>query len=161
MITPQKYGFIIEEKITEFLRKTNYYIYTEKEIRRNYSYITAIDQMIILDDMCICFQDKWLNKTISNSMFSHFINNCNYIQNILNRKVIGIYLSNYPLSKEANKMLSVENNKNLQSVLYYSIHDFEFNRLLDKLHNILHDNNIFIYEEPNSDYILMAPEIKN
>ena len=153
MMTPQKYGFIIEDKITEFLKNTRHHIYTEKEIRQNYSYITAIDQMIILDDVCICFQDKWVSRPISNSMFGHFTKSCEYIKNSLNRPVIGIYLSNQPFSKEAANMLLLENNNN-NNIIYYCLYDIQLNTLLNKLHNILHDNNIYIYDDDNE--IVMA-----
>ena len=58
-MSAQTIGILFEEKVHKQLLKTGQHIYREADIRKEYPNITAIDHMIIFDNVCICIQDKY------------------------------------------------------------------------------------------------------
>ena len=73
MTTPQIHGIQFENQIHYLLQKTKPdVLLKEKEIRKYDDTITAIDHLLIANNICFCFQDKWLKTNISNSNFNHF-----------------------------------------------------------------------------------------
>lgn len=141
----QQEGILFEEKVHSLLsniRTTE--ILREKDIRKNYgSHISAIDHLFIINDYCICIQDKWLKTTISNKDYNHFII-CLYDinQRLINKKIIGIYLSKYSLSKEALVRYNEENEKKIIKLINFDNEDQ--NKLLKKFHIFLHSNGVFL-----------------
>ncbi len=146
-LSGQLEGKLFEEKVHSLLsniRTTE--LLREKDIRRKYgSHISAIDHMLILDNFCICIQDKWLKTTISNKDYNHFIvclYDINQILQLNNKKIIGIYLSKLPLSREALVRYNEENNK--QIIKLYCFDNENQEKLLKDLHLFLHSNGIFL-----------------
>lgn len=150
LLSAQQEGIMFEEKVHSLLsniRKTP--ILREKDIRKTYgSHISAIDHMFIINDYCICFQDKWLKTTISNKDYNHFII-CLYDinQRLINKKIIGIYLSKYSLSKEALVRYNEENDK--QIIKLYHFNNEDQNKLLKDVHIFLHSHGIYLYDLDN------------
>jgi hypothetical protein len=146
-LSAQQEGIIFEERVHSLLsniRTTQ--ILREKDIRKTYgSHISAIDHMFILDNYCICIQDKWQKTTISNKDYNHFIV-CLYDINqrliSTNKKIIGIYLSKFPLSKEALVRYNEENDK--QFIKLFCFDNENQNKLLKELSLFLHSNGIYL-----------------
>jgi hypothetical protein len=66
MYSPQKNGIIFENNIHNFLSKTrNDILMNETQIRAVDSTITAIDHLLVSNNVYYCFQDKMLKTTIS------------------------------------------------------------------------------------------------
>ncbi len=153
MISAQSNGRLFEKEIHEFLSKTKYdVLMNETQIRNIDSTITAIDHLLLVDDVYYCFQDKWLKNTISNSDFNHFIKCVESVSNKINNnyKIYAIYLSNQDLSSIANKVFIEENNKyfNGQSNIHYiKINSYDKNTIINRLHEFLHNNRVFVYND--------------
>ena len=156
MLSAQQKGRLFETEVHEFLQRTNpEVLMTEKEIRNIDNTITAIDHLLISNDIYYCFQDKWLSSNISNSDFNHFTKCVEKISTIINSendincKVYAIYLSNTDFSSIALKQLNEENEKynlGLSNIEYIKINHFYKNTLLLKLHTFLHSNNLYVYD---------------
>ncbi len=157
MITAQAHGILFENEIHAFLKQTKYdVLLNEKAIRQHDNTITAIDHLLIANNMCFCFQDKWLNTTISNSNFNHF---CKCVEKIATKintmKIYGIYISNNDFSSIANKQLEDENNKTAYTnIEYVKINHTNKMMLFDKLHKFLHAYHVFIYDKDNDCIML-------
>jgi hypothetical protein len=157
MVSAQAYGIQFENEIHAFLNQTKYdFLLNEKEIRQYDSTITAIDHLLIINNMCFCIHirfanNKWLSTTISNSNFNHF---CKCVEKVATKintmKIYGIYISNNDFSSIANKQLEDENNKTAQSnIEYIKINHTNKTMLFDKLHKFLYAKHIFIYDKDN------------
>jgi len=152
MLSAQSNGRLFETEIHAFLNKTKYdVLMNEKQIRNIDSTITAIDHLLISNDIYYCFQDKWLKTSISNSDFNHFIKCIESVAKKINNNLIyAIYLSNNDLSSIANKVFIEENNKFLRgetNIQYIKINDNNKNTVIKKLHEFLQINGIYIYDE--------------
>jgi hypothetical protein len=152
MITPQQYGRNFETEVHEFLQKTKSdMLLSEKDIRNIDNTITAIDHLLVSNNIYYCFQDKWLKNNISNSDFNHFakcvekvsqLNNHNY-------KIYAVYLSNNDFSTIANKQFIEENNKynnSISTIEYVKINSYDKKILFNKLYKFLHLNGVYMYD---------------
>lgn len=158
MISAQVHGIKFENEIHQLLNKTKPdVLLTEKQIRQKYPTITAIDHLLIANNICFCFHIrnaniKWLT-TISNSSFNHFSKCVETVASkIINMKVYGIYISNNDFSSIAEKQLQEENNKfklGHSNIEYIKINNSSKDNIFNSIHNLLHSNNIFMYDTDN------------
>lgn len=151
MLSAQQKGRDFENEVHEFLKRTNPDILmNEKEIRQIDCTVTAIDHLLVSNDVYYCFQDKWLNSTISNSDFNHFIKCVEKVSSRLNNnKIYAIYLSNNDFSSIALKQFNEENekyNKGLSNIEFIKINHFYKNTLFSKLHEFLHSKELYVYD---------------
>lgn len=138
-------GMIFENAVHQQLLKTGYRVYREIEIRKQFGqYITAIDHMIIFNNVSVCIQDKFQNSKISIDKTSHFIQNVNSLSYKLNKKCIGIYLTKSNFSKPSKDAFHNENliNKNEFLILYGKNQEI----LIKKLSEYFYKNNAFMYD---------------
>ncbi len=160
ILSPQAYGKQFENEVHSFLSKIKSdLLFNETQIRKQDSTITAIDHLLIANNIIICFQDKWLKSTISNSEFNHF---CKCVEKIAmyisaganNMKIYGVYISNTDFSSIAERQLDDENNKIGSNIEYIKINNNDKNVIFKKLHYFLHSNHIYKYDEDNDCFML-------
>ncbi len=160
MVSPQAHGIEFENEIHQLLKKTKPdLLLNEKQIRQYDATITAIDHLLIANNICFCFQDKWLKTTISNSSFNHFSKCVEKVATKLNNnmKIYGVYICNNDFSSIANKQLEEENNKFKlgQSIIeYIKINNSIKNIIFDNIHKLLHSNNIFMFDKDDDCMML-------
>ena len=159
IITPQAYGKQFENEIHAFLSRTNPdLLLNETQVRKHDVTITAIDHLLIMNNICFCFQDKWLTKSISISDFNHFIKCVELVAIKMNNsmKIYGIYISNTDFSSIAKTQFDKENNKYIQgqaNIEYVKINNLNKQKIFNELHILLHSNNVFMYD--NNDCIML------
>ncbi len=151
MFSPQKNGMIFENDIHNFLSKTRHDILmNETQIRKIDNTITAIDHLLVSNNIYFCFQDKRLKTNISNSNFNHFIKCVEKVSAKINHscKIYAIYLSFTDFSSIANKQLEEENAKyiNGSNIEYIKIIGLSKDIIINKLEQLLYSNNIFSYD---------------
>ena len=143
-------GKNFEKEIQKHLEKTHLHVFSEKEIRQAYSYITCIDHLIQYGNYVFCFQDKWSKNTISNSQINHFISGIGQLKEEYPNKIfIGIYISKNSLSKPAKDIIN--SNSRLQ---IYSIYNEDKTIIFNELSIFLHEFKIWTYDE-HSDAIMI------
>ena len=157
-ITPQTNGRIFESKVQNVLEQTRIKVLNELEVKRLYgNNITAVDHMMIYNNTCYCFQDKWVNNSISISDFNHFTKCVEYIASSNNMYGVGIYISNKALSLPSKTQLETENHK-FQSgqsrTIFHSISDLNEYKLLDKIHMFLHHTYQIVMYDKDGDCIM-------
>lgn len=146
-MTPQQNGRNFEFLIKKLLLQTKYPIYDEKQIRKEYCYITGIDHILLCNNTLICFQDKWTCNNISNKDINHFVMGINQLKYKLNNFIfIGVYLSKNKLSCHAQKIADDNN--------IISINDNNTDVIIYKIMEFLYKLNIYIYDEEN-DIIML------
>lgn len=142
MLTPSKIGFLFEDFIRDILKKTNLEFYDEKNIRKSYPEITAIDHIIIHNNEILCFQDKWKKSKDTPKDIHHFHCCIEKIKNISNKNCYGIYLSKIELSKNAKKCADEYN--------ITSIYDNNPENIKKLLIDYFYDNhNIYLFDKEN------------
>ena len=100
--------------------------------------------MIEFNNICLCFQDKYQKTSISNSQVGHFITCVNNISDLLNKKCIGIFISNIDFSSISKQQIEVENNK--QKNEFNIIFDNNYVQLIKKILNYFYSNGIWLYD---------------
>ena len=151
MYSPQKNGIIFENNIHNFLSKTQHNILmNETQIRAIDNTITAIDHLLVSNDVYYCFQDKILKTTISISDFNHFIKCVEKVSTKLNHnyKIYAIYLSQTEFSSVANKQFNDENTKyidGISTIEYIKIINNK-DAIIKNLQDFLYNNNVFSYD---------------
>ena len=168
MVTPQKNGFLFEDKIQNRLEYTKFKVHREKDIKHKYGKnISAIDHLFCNDNILVCIQDKWLSNKVSNKEFNHFVSCVNTIVNDSKTSnytlVLALYVSNNGLSSCAIPQLKTENNKfdTYQSnIKFYDIYDDSEEDLIDKLLYFIHNYNFPSYDY-QGDCIMNDYENKN
>jgi hypothetical protein len=151
MYSPQKNGIIFENNIHNFLTKTQHNILmNETQIRAIDNTITAIDHLLVFNDVYYCFQDKILKTTISISDFNHFIKCVEKVSAKLNHnyKIYAIYLSQTEFSSVANKQFNDENTKyidGISTIEYIKIINNK-DAIIKNLQDFLYNNNVFSYD---------------
>ncbi len=159
MFSPQLSGKIFERDIHDFLSKTQHDILlNETQIRKIDNTITAIDHMLIYNNVYYCIQDKKLKTTISNSDFNHFTKCVEKVSAKINNscKINAIYLSFTDFSSIANKQLEEENAKYIEgksNIEYIKINNISKDEIIKKLHYFLHINNVYLYD--NDDCVMI------
>ncbi len=157
MVSPQMNGMIFEKEVHEFLSKTKHDILlNETQIRKIDNTITAIDHLLIANNVCYCFQDKRLKTNISNSDFNHFVKCVEKVATKISKeynnfKVYAVYLSFTDFSSIANNNLRSLEEENAETVKDYDIEYIKINdqikdNIIKKLHYFLHSNNVFLYD---------------
>lgn len=144
-MTQQQNGRDFENKIHKLLLKTKLKVLREIDIKQKYGQnITGIDHMIEFNNICLCFQDKYQKTSISNSQVGHFITCVNNISDLLNKKCIGIFISNIDFSSISKQQIEVENNK--QKNEFNIIFDNNYVQLIKKILNYFYSNGIWLYD---------------
>ena len=139
----------MRKNIHSYLESTKLVVHREKDVKSLFgSNNSAIDHMIVTDTFIICFQDKWMVSKPTISGINHFIQCVNNISRIESKKCYGIYLSNLPLTNDANKAFIAENSIN-NNLNFISINDNEQDKLVQKLFYFLYSVGIFIYDDDN------------
>ena len=67
--------------------------------------------MLFANNICFCFQDKWLKTSISNSNFNHFCKCVEKVANKISNTIYAIYISNTNFSSIAQILFNEENDK--------------------------------------------------
>lgn len=151
MYSPQMNGIIFEKDIHKFLSKSRYQmLLTETEVRRIDNTITAIDHLLVVNDVYYCFQDKRMKSTISNSDFNHFIKCVEKVSAKTENPVVAVYLSFTDFSSVANKQLEEENTKydeGKTKIKFVKINNYDYKLIKKDLQYFLHCNNIFLYDD--------------
>ena len=151
MLSAQMNGIVFERDIHKFLSKTRHDILlTETQVRKVDNTITAIDHLLVANNVHYCFQDKRLSSKISNSDFNHFVKCVEKVSAKTDDKIVAVYLSFTDFSSIANKQLEEENAKYLNGtskIEYVKINDVDFKSIKNNLQYFLHSNNIFLYDE--------------
>ncbi len=154
-LTPQAHGKQFESEIHAILTKTKPdFLLNETEIRKQYPAIKAIDHLLIIDDTCYCFQDKWLSSNISNSNFNHFSKCVEEISKLIDKYIYAVYISNVDFSSIADIQFNNENRKSNKKIEYVKINDCNKKNIFEKLQYFLHSNNVFSYDE-DDDIIML------
>ncbi len=149
MFSPQKNGLIFENDIHNFLSNTRHEILmNETQIRKIDNTITAIDHLLISNNIYYCFQDKRLKTNISNSNFNHFIKCVEKVSAKINNscKIYAIYLSFTDFSSIANIQFEEENAKN-SNIEYIKIIGNNKDVIIKQLQQFLYSNYIFSYDD--------------
>ena len=160
MVSAQVHGIQFENEVHQLLNKTKPdVLLNETQIRKYDATITAIDHLLIANNMCFCLQDKWLKTTISNSSFNHFSKCVEKVSAKLNysMKINAIYISNNDFSNIAEKQLLEENNKyylGLSNIEYIKINSIYKDKIFNKIHKLLQSNYIFMYDN-DGDCIML------
>lgn len=152
MFTPQKNGMIFENDIHYFLSKTRHEILmNETQIRKIDNTITAIDHVLVSNNIYYCFQDKRLKTNVSISNFNHFVKCVEKVSGKINNscKIYAIYLSFTDFSSIANKQFDEENAKYKEgssSIEYIKIIYHSTDSIIKHLQHFLYSNNIYSYD---------------
>ena len=146
--TAQKNGFLFESYIESILLKTNNKVYSEKDIKKKFNYITSIDHILENNNLILCFQDKCTSKNITNCQINHFISGIKQLQQVYppNYIFIGIYLSKSKLSQPA-KVIAKNHN-----LIYICDNNIEL--IYYKLIQYLYSLNIFLYDKDNDSIMI-------
>jgi hypothetical protein len=151
MFSPQLKGKIFENNIHNFLSKTRHEVLmNETQIRAIDNTITAIDHLLVSNNVYYCFQDKRLKTNISISDFNHFIKCVEKVSEKNNHsyKVYAIYLSFTEFSSVANKQLYEENekhNKGNSNIEYIKVVNNSTNDIIKYLQQFLYENSVYSY----------------
>ncbi len=147
-------GIIFENNVHKQLKKTKYPVYNELEVMNMFgNHITGIDHMIILDNMCICIQDKYCKVPINITNTSHFTQTVNIISQIINRPCIGIYLSYDKFVGQNNKAFFPNNQMIMNN--FIAIYGNTEKNLISNLMEYLYSINIYMYES-DGDCIMLS-----
>ncbi len=153
-MSAQAYGKQFESEVHAVLTKTKPdLLLNETQIRKQYPTITAIDHLLLIDDICFCFQDKWLSSNISISDFNHFSKCVETTAKIIDTKLFAVYVSNVEFSNIADKQLNEENNKN-NNIEYVKINGPDKKTVLKNLQYFLHAKHVFSYDEDGDTIML-------
>lgn len=153
MLYEQKLGYDFENMIHNLIIQTNYEVLREKEIIKKYGKLFyGIDHLMYVSDYIICIQDKWKNTKSDLSEINHFIKTIEKINDVENKRCIGIYLSKLPLTKGALDAFEYENLK-LKNI-FMSLDNTNMSVLLNKLSLLFYSNHIFFYESDGSTIML-------
>jgi hypothetical protein len=152
MFSPQKNGIIFENEIHNFLSKTRYdLLLNETQIRKIDNTITAIDHLLVSNNIYFCFQDKRIKTNISNSNFNHFVKCVEKVSAKINHscKIYAVYISFTDFSSIANKQFEEENVKYLggNNIEYIKIIANNKDVIINYLHHFLHNNQVFLYDK--------------
>ena len=146
-------GLEFELKISGILGKTYYELKNETEIVKTYgTKAFGIDHLLYVDNKIYAFQDKWKNKSSTNQDVNHFINALNIIIIIENKPCYGIYLSKKRLTKTASDIFKFYNENTNNK--YTSIYNENQDELFRELEMLLHNNELFLYEEDGSSVMM-------
>jgi len=158
MKTPQDIGRDFEKNMHSYLESTKLIVHCEKDIKSLFGKNnSAIDHMIVTNTFIICFQDKCMATKPTISNINHFIQCVNNISRITSKNCYGVYLSNLPLTNDANKVFICENNIN-NNLNFMSIYDNNEDILVQKLFYFLYSVGIFIYDDDNDCMMLESEE---
>jgi hypothetical protein len=141
----------IKDKIEKILLSTKLNIISENQIKNNYPNITSINYLLIIDDYYIAIQHIY-NKPNINDV-DKFITNIQQLSNILQKQIIGIYLSYSDLSHNAKYAFN-NINKSKTNIKCVSIYDNNQENLINKLIKYLYTHKIYIYYNDNSSYMI-------
>jgi hypothetical protein len=149
MLTYRDNGKLFEELINSYLRRTNLYVLSVKDIKKKYGIdTTSIDHLIETISINICI--KYDNSNPCISKINHFIQCVTNVSTRSKKKCIGIYLSKIQLSKNSLEALL----KNNYSNKFFSINHCNEKFIIYELINLLYSYEIFLYEEDGSCIML-------
>jgi len=144
-MSAQQNGRDFENKIHKLLSKTKLPVLREIDIKQKFGQnISGIDHMIEISNICLCFQDKHQKTSISNVQVGHFITCVNNISDILQKKCIGIFISNIDFSNIAIQEIEIENIKNKNE--FNIIYDNKYVDLMKKILFYFYSIGIWMYD---------------
>ena len=141
----------IKDKIKKILLSTKSDIILEDQIKNNYN-LTSINYLLLIDDYYIAIQNMSSNKPNLNDV-NQFINNIQQLSNILQKPIIGIYLSYSDLTHNAKNAFN-NINKSKINIKCVSIYDNNQDNLINKLIKYLYTHKIYIYYNDDSSYMI-------
>ena len=155
MPTNSQIGREFENKVHEFISRTNYITLRENEIVRKYGRLCfGIDHLIETQNFAFAFQDKWIGTNIPLPQTNHFIQACENIIEKINKPLIGIYLSKCPLTSGSKDAFEKKNNNPNSYCKFISFSNYDVNALFENLIRYLYSYKIFFYEPDGSAIML-------
>jgi hypothetical protein len=152
-MNPSAYGLVFENCVHTQLKKTNYPVYTEREVINTFgNHITAIDHMIVLHNINICIQDKYCKEPINIGQVSHFMQTVNTVSQMVNKPCIGIYLSRSKLTKPSNNAFITNNQMSINQ--FVEINGNIEKELINNLMEYLYSIQIYMYDN-DGDCIML------
>jgi len=141
-------GFAFEHGIQKILEMTHYQVLSETDVKRQFGKdITAIDHLLVTDNFCIAFQDKWRQTKAPNSDINHFIQCVNTIQEIIGIICLGIYLSQKSLTSVSQMAFDRQNEKHQNFKKFMSIHSESLSTIYEVLMETLYSYDIYYYDD--------------
>lgn len=152
-MTAQDKGREFEKYIhNNILSNIKYLLLSEKEVRSKYGNSnSAIDHLIEKDELIICIQDKYEQTSSPISKINHFITCVNNINQITNKRCIGIYLSLKAITKPGLEAFDFQNKCGNN---FISIFNDDKKEIFMKLKSLLYENKIYMYEYDGSCIML-------
>lgn len=148
MISPQQLGFKFEDNAHEIfkrdLRIKN--ILREKDVKSAYGENnSSIDILLESDNYVVCIQCKWESKPACISKVNHFLMALNNISKIhVDKKCIGIYLSQLPVSAPSSKAITINDIKCI------NIHNDDMDLVIEESLIYIHQYEMYTYENDQS-----------
>ena len=142
-----------DKKVQDILKKTTFDFLEKDQIKQYYDNKNIdIDYLLNVPDYILCIKEKNELRTSSLSNIKDFIESTDLLSRKTNRSCIGIYVSCMQLNKESVKLFEDQNYTTCNK--YYYIDNKDRTILLQKLVNILYNNNLFMYDEDESCIML-------
>ena len=140
-------GKNFEDRIHDLISQTKYDVYREKDIRSKYgTNISGIDHLIIGDEVCIAIQDKFVkSKKPCIVDINHFKSCTSDLSKIINKKILGLYVSLLKPTSPASKSFEIENK--FTNNYFIFINDEDENKLINKLITTLYEYKVYLYDE--------------
>lgn len=140
---------LFEDQIDEIIYKTKLQFLKEKQIKSLYSsHISYIDHLIITKEYFIAVKSKQLINRPSSIDINNFRICINDLSKILNKKIVGIFLTLSEPTSDAIESFKFENNKIL---IFYNL---DSKKLINEFLRCLYSNDIYIYNENNDVYMI-------
>lgn len=135
---------LFEDRIDKIIYKTNLPFLKEKHIKSFYSsHISYIDHVIITKEYFIAVKSTQLFNQPSNIDINNFRLCVNDLSKILNKRIVGIFLSLKEPTLEAIESIKFEKDN------FILIYNLDHKKLENEFIKCLHLNEIYIYDENN------------
>ena len=133
-----------DNKIYKLLIKTKMNIIKNTDITQMFGQnLSKINYIINYDNICVCFYIV-SDKNKSNSEIEHFISNINIISNKIQKKCIGLIISNINIPDVMFQLIDYENNKNPNQ--FVILNDISYVELMKKILNYFYSLGIWMYD---------------
>ena len=133
-----------DNKIYKLLIKTKMNIIKNTDIAQMFGQnLSKINYIINYDNICVCFYIV-SDKNKSDSEIEHFISNINIISNTIQKKCIGLIISNINIPDVMFQLIDYENNKNPNQ--FVILNDISYVELMKKILNYFYSLGIWMYD---------------
>ena len=133
-----------DNKIYKLLIKTKKNIIKNTDIAQMFGQnISKINYIMNYDNICVCFYIV-SDKNKSDSEIEHFISNINIISNTIQKKCIGLIISNINIPDVMFQLIDYENNKNPNQ--FVILNDISYVELMKKILNYFYSLGIWMYD---------------